>query len=60
LTSFGRNKVAVVKALREINNYSLKEAVDIVNGLPQTVDFAPRFQRHEALTCLLNAGATAE
>jgi ribosomal protein L7/L12 len=60
LTDFGRNKVGVVKALREINQYSLKEAVDIVNGLPHSVDFGSRFTRQQALACLIAAGATAE
>lgn len=60
LRSFGRNKVGVVKALREINQYSLKEAVDLVNGVPSVVDFGPRFTRKQALACLIAAGAEAE
>ena len=61
LTDFGRNKVTVVKALHEINNYTLKEAVDIVNALPQSVDyFVPKVTRKHALACLMAAGATAE
>ena len=60
LISFGRNKVATIKALREINNYSLKEGVDIVNGLPNLVDYGSRFTRKQALALLITAGATAE
>lgn len=60
LLTFGRNKVAVVKALREINGYSLKEAVDIVNNLPHLVDYKPAWPRDKAIAQLVAAGATVE
>lgn len=61
LTSFGNNKVAVVKALREINLYSLKEAVDITNNLPSSVDYdVPAWTRAKAIARLIGVGATAE
>ena len=61
LLSFGKNKVAVVKALREINGYSLKEAVDLVNGVPSVVEYRPsHFSRAKAVLHLGAAGADAE
>lgn len=61
LLSFGRNKVAVVKALREINGYSLKEAVDLVNGVPSMVEYrTSHFSRAKAVLRLEEAGAVAE
>ena len=61
LLSFGKNKVAVVKALREINGYSLKEAVDLVNGVPSVVEYRPsHFSRAKAVLHLVEAGADAK
>jgi|TARA_B110000438_G_scaffold155662_1_gene149395 large subunit ribosomal protein L7/L12 len=37
LTSFGENKVAVIKAVRTITGLGLKEAKDAVEGAPSTV-----------------------
>ncbi|QJD30738.1 50S ribosomal protein L7/L12 [Methylococcus geothermalis] len=37
LTSFGANKVNVIKAIREITGLGLKEAKDLVEGVPSTV-----------------------
>ncbi len=34
LTSFGANKVAVIKAAREVTGLGLKEAKDLVEGAP--------------------------
>ena len=34
LTSFGANKVAVIKAVREVTGLGLKEAKDMVEGAP--------------------------
>lgn len=60
LLSFGRNKVAVVKALREIKGYTLKESVDIVNALPHYVDYSSQWTREKAVANLIAAGATVE
>ncbi len=61
LLSFGRNKVAVVKALRDINGYSLKEAVDLVNVVPTSVQYrSSHFSRDKAIERLQDAGADAE
>ncbi len=37
MTSFGENKVAVIKAVRGITGLGLKEAKDAVEGVPTTV-----------------------
>ena len=37
LTSFGENKVNVIKAVREITGIGLKEAKDLVDGAPKPV-----------------------
>ncbi len=37
MTSFGDNKVAVIKAVRGITGLGLKEAKDMVEGAPSTV-----------------------
>jgi len=37
LTSFGANKVNVIKAIREITGLGLKEAKDLVEAAPSTV-----------------------
>ncbi len=37
MTSFGDNKVNVIKAVREITGLGLKEAKDLVEGAPSTV-----------------------
>jgi large subunit ribosomal protein L7/L12 len=37
LTSFGENKVGVIKVIRTITGLGLKEAKDLVEGAPSTV-----------------------
>jgi large subunit ribosomal protein L7/L12 len=37
LTSFGDNKVNVIKAVREVTSLGLKEAKDLVDGAPKAV-----------------------
>jgi large subunit ribosomal protein L7/L12 len=37
LTSFGANKIAVIKAVREVTNLGLKESKDLVEGAPKAV-----------------------
>ena len=37
MTSFGANKVGVIKVIREITGLGLKEAKDLVEGVPATV-----------------------
>ena len=37
MTTFGENKVGVIKAIRTITGLGLKEAKDLVEGAPSTV-----------------------
>lgn len=61
LTSFGANKVSVIKAVREITGLGLKEAKDLVEGAPQVVKEAISKADADALKVKLEAtGATVE
>jgi len=61
LTSFGANKVNVIKAIREITGLGLKEAKDLVEGAPQPVKEGISKDDAAALKKKLEeAGATAE
>ena len=62
LTGSGDNKIAVIKALREINqNWGLKEAKDMTENLPAEIvkDAKPDVAK-EAADKLKAAGATVE
>ena len=37
MTSFGANKINVIKVIREITGLGLKEAKDMVEGVPSTI-----------------------
>lgn len=61
MTSFGANKVAVIKVVRGITGLGLKEAKDMVEGVPATVKEA--ISKAEAETVkkeLEEAGASVE
>jgi large subunit ribosomal protein L7/L12 len=61
LKSFGANKIAVIKVVREITNLGLKESKDLVEGAPKAVK--ENVNKQEAATIkekLESAGATAE
>jgi len=61
LTSFGANKVNVIKAIREITGLGLKEAKDLVEGAPQPVKEGISKDDAAALKKKLEeAGATAD
>jgi large subunit ribosomal protein L7/L12 len=61
LTSFGANKVNVIKAIREITGLGLKEAKDLVEGAPQTVKEGVSKDEAAAVKKKLEeAGATAD
>lgn len=61
LKSFGANKVAVIKAVREATGLGLKEAKDLVEGAPQTLKEAVSKDDAEALKKKLEeAGAEVE
>ena len=61
LTSFGANKVAVIKAVRTITGLGLKEAKDTVEGAPSTVkESASKSEAEEVKKQLEEAGASVE
>jgi len=61
LTSFGENKVNVIKAVREVTGLGLKEAKDLVDGAPKPVKEGVSKADSEAiLKKLIDAGAKAE
>jgi len=61
MTSFGDNKVGVIKAVRAITGLGLKEAKDMVEGVPATIkEAAEKAEAEEVVKTLTEAGATAE
>ncbi|ALH94549.1 50S ribosomal protein L7/L12 [Acinetobacter equi] len=59
LTSFGANKVAVIKAVREATGLGLKEAKDLVESAPSVLKEAVSKEEGEELKKKLEeAGAT--
>ena len=61
LTSFGDNKVAVIKAVRTITGLGLKEAKDAVEGAPSTIKEAASKDEAEGFKKQLEeAGAAVE
>jgi large subunit ribosomal protein L7/L12 len=61
LTGAGSNKIATIKAVREVTNLGLKEAKDLVDNAPKPVK--ENVSRDEAETLkkkLTEAGATVE
>jgi large subunit ribosomal protein L7/L12 len=60
LESFGDNKIAVIKVVRELTGLGLKEAKDVVEGAPKpVVEGAAKDKAEEAKGKLEDAGATA-
>ena len=61
MTSFGANKVGVIKVIREITGLGLKEAKDLVEGVPSMVkDSIPKADADALKKKLEDAGAAAE
>jgi large subunit ribosomal protein L7/L12 len=61
LTSFGANKVSVIKTVRALTGLGLKEAKDAVEGVPTTVKEAvSKADAEDAKKQLEEAGATVE
>jgi large subunit ribosomal protein L7/L12 len=61
MTSFGENKVNVIKVIRTITGLGLKEAKDLVEGVPSTVKEAVSKQDAETIKKqLVEAGATVD
>ncbi len=61
MTSFGGNKVSVIKAVRTITGLGLKEAKDTVEGAPSTIkEGVSKSDAEEVKKQLEEAGATVE
>ena len=61
MTSFGANKVGVIKVIRSITGLGLKEAKDLVEGVPAVVkDGIPKAEADDIKKQLEEAGASVE
>ncbi len=61
MTSFGGNKVAVIKVVRAVTGLGLKEAKDLVEGAPSTVkEGVPSAEAEDIKKQLEEAGAAVE
>ncbi len=61
MTSFGENKVNVIKAVRAITGLGLKEAKDMVEGVPSVVkEAAPKAEAESIKKQLEEAGAKVD
>jgi large subunit ribosomal protein L7/L12 len=61
LTGFGDKKIQVIKVVRAITGLGLKEAKDLVEGVPKSVkEGIPQKEAEEAKKQLEEAGATVE
>lgn len=61
MSSFGANKVSVIKAVRAITGLGLKEAKDMTEGVPATVKEAvTKSEAEEVKKQLEEAGATVD
>ena len=61
LTGFGGNKIAVIKAVREVTSLGLKEAKELVDNAPRPVkEGIPKDEAEALQKKLADAGATVE
>ena len=61
MSSFGENKVSVIKAVRSITGLGLKEAKDLVEGTPSTIkEGISKEESEEVKKQLEEAGASVE
>lgn len=61
MSSFGNSKVPVIKVVRAITGMGLKEAKELVEGVPATIrEGIAREEADEVKTKLEEAGATVE
>ena len=61
MTSFGGNKVSVIKAVRALTSLGLKEAKDLVESAPATVkEGVNKDEAEEVKKALEEAGASVE
>lgn len=61
MSSFGANKVSVIKAVRELTGLGLKEAKELVEGAPSTIkEGVAKAEAEEMKKKLEDAGASVE
>ena len=61
LTSFGDQKIQVIKVVRALTSLGLKEAKDVVEGAPKAIkEGVNKDEAEEAKKQLEEAGATVE
>lgn len=61
MSSFGDSKIAVIKAVRAITSLGLKEAKEMVEGVPSTIkEAAAKGEAEDIKKRLEEAGATVE
>ncbi|MEC9397444.1 MAG: 50S ribosomal protein L7/L12 [Myxococcota bacterium] len=61
MTSFGAKKIGVIKAVRELTGLGLKEAKDLVEGVPAKIKEGVEKAEGESIIAKLEeAGASAE
>ena len=61
MTAFGENKVGVIKVIRAITGLGLKEAKDLVEGVPSSVkEGVSKAESEDISKQLKEAGATVE
>lgn len=61
LTGYGANKIGVIKAIRELTGLGLKEAKDLVDGVPKPVkDNASKEEVAKMKASIEAAGGTVE
>ena len=61
LTDFGAKKIEVIKAVREVTSLGLKEAKDLVEGVPKTVkEGVPKAEAEAIKKKFEDVGAKAE
>jgi large subunit ribosomal protein L7/L12 len=61
LTGFGANKIQVIKVVRELTGLGLKEAKDLVEGVPKTVKEAiPKKDAEDLKKKIEDVGGQAE
>lgn len=61
MTNFGANKINVIKVIREVTGLGLKEAKDMVEGIPSVVkEGVAKAEAEDIKKKLVEAGATVE
>ncbi len=61
LTGFGENKIQVIKVIRQITNLGLKEAKDLVDGVPKPIkEGVSKDEAAEIKKKITEAGGTVE